>query len=539
VVTVNYAANPAVTPVTDVICDVETTNIRLTSDIPGTSWTWTVNPSPEISGASGDDSGLNSSIIQHLDNKDLIVHNVIYNIIPRVYGQCNLAPISAEIWVNPTPEIQIDPIDTIICDGESATILVQNPNTIVHGQWIYDLIVEPDIGITGNTISGSYTTATDLTETLFNDDTKRHKVVYTFTPRIVPDDGGPVCNGKERKITIWVHPRLKYTKEISDYNGFNISCYGKSTGFINIEPSAESSPFTFMWSRPGGFTASTEDISGLIAGHYTMSITDRNGCTTTETFDLTEPNKLGMTINTSVSSDGAYNINCAGGKTGSVNVSAFNNVGLVDYLWADGYIGKTRTNLGTGPYKVIISDSNSCRADSAVTLTAPDPINLTFDITDPFCPEKPDGEIRLTVTGGISGNNYTYRWSDNSILGNISNIPAGYYSVTVSDMNGCSVKDSVRLKGMNKICLTIPEAISPNRDLINDVWNIENTDLYPQIEITIYNRWGQSVWKSERGYPVPWDGRSRGEELPVDSYHYIIDLHKGSKPIIGAITIIR
>jgi large repetitive protein len=92
---------------------------------------------------------------------------------------------------------------------------------------------------------------------------------------------------------------------------------------------------------------------------------------------------------------------------------------------------------------------------------------------------------------------------------------------------------------MNKICLTIPEAISPNKDLINDVWNIENTDLYPQIEITIYNRWGQSVWKSERGYPVPWDGRSRGEELPVDSYHYIIDLHNGSKPIIGAITIIR
>lgn len=89
------------------------------------------------------------------------------------------------------------------------------------------------------------------------------------------------------------------------------------------------------------------------------------------------------------------------------------------------------------------------------------------------------------------------------------------------------------------ICLIIPEAISPNRDLINDVWNIENTELYPRIEITIYNRWGQALWKSERGYPIPWDGRSRGEELPVDSYHYIIDLNNGSKPIVGSITIIR
>jgi gliding motility-associated-like protein len=498
-----------------------------------------VNSSPEISGASGDNSGLNSSIIQHLNNKDLIVHNVIYNIIPRVYGQCNLAPITSEIWINPTPEILVNPRDTVICDGESTTISVQDLNTIVRGQWMYDLVVEPDAGITGNTISGSYTTATNLTETLFNNDTRRHKVVYWFTPKIVPDDGGPVCEGKKKKITIWVHPRLRYTKELSDYNGYNISCYGKSNGFINIEPSVELSPFTFMWSGPGTFTASTEDISGLIAGKYTMRITDRNGCTTTETFDLTEPGKLGMTTTTSVSSDGAYNINCAGGTTGSINVSAFNNVGSVEYLWADGYIGKARTNLGVGTYKVIISDANSCHSESVVTLTAPDPIKLTFDKTDPFCPEKPDGEIRVTVTGGISGNDYTYLWSDNSTQPIISNIPAGYYSVTVTDMNGCSVKDSLRLNGMNKICLTIPLAISPNRDLINDVWNIENTDLYPQIEITIYNRWGQALWKSARGYPIPWDGRSRGEELPVDSYHYIIELNNGYKPIIGTITIMR
>jgi gliding motility-associated-like protein len=87
--------------------------------------------------------------------------------------------------------------------------------------------------------------------------------------------------------------------------------------------------------------------------------------------------------------------------------------------------------------------------------------------------------------------------------------------------------------------LIIPEAFSPNKDLINDVWEIGNSDLYPLMEITIYNRWGQVVWKSEKGYPVPWDGRSRGSDLPVDSYHYIIELHNGLKPIVGTITIIR
>ena len=342
-------------------------------------------------------------------------------------------------------------------------------------------------------------------------------------------------------VTIWVHPRLKYSKELSDYNGYNISCFGKSNGFIRINPSpetAELAPLIFNWSGPEGFTSSNEDISGLKAGHYTMSITDKNNCTVTEEFDLTEPDKLGMTITTSVSSDGAYNINCADGKTGTIDVSAFNNVGQVDYLWEDGQIGSSRTNLSAGDYKIVIRDSNGCLAESNVTLTAPEKIKITFDITESFCPEKPDGEIRVTASGGISGA-YTYIWSDNSTGKDISNIPAGIYSVTVTDMNGCSANDNARLNGMNKICLIIPEAISPNNDLVNDIWNIENTDLYPEIEITIYNRWGQALWQSEKGYPIPWDGRSRGEELPIDSYHYVIDLHNGSRPIIGAITIIK
>ena len=89
------------------------------------------------------------------------------------------------------------------------------------------------------------------------------------------------------------------------------------------------------------------------------------------------------------------------------------------------------------------------------------------------------------------------------------------------------------------IDLTIPEAFSPNSDLINDVWNIGNIKAYPKAEISIYNRWGQSVWRSEQGYPQPWDGKSNGVNLPVDSYHYVIDLHNGSKQIVGVITIVK
>ena len=114
----------------------------------------------------------------------------------------------------------------------------------------------------------------------------------------------------------------------------------------------------------------------------------------------------------------------------------------------------------------------------------------------------------------------------------MTNIPAGDYSVTVSDMNGCTATGSMKVGPLNESCLIIPEAISPNGDGINDVWNIGQIDLYPDVEIVIYNRWGESVWKSERGYPKPWNGLGNGKDLPLDSYHYIIDLHDGSKPII-------
>ncbi len=439
---------------------------------------------------------------------------------------------------NLAPEIRISLPDTVLCDGESFTISVQNPNTSVRGQWMYNLTVEPDAGITGNTISGTYTNTTNLIETLFNNDTRIHKLVYRFTPRIVPDDGGPDCFGKETQITVWVHPRLRYTKELSDYNGFNISCYGLSNGYIKIDPSPELSPYSFRWSGPNGFNSSIEDITGLIAGQYNMAITDCNGCTVTETFDLTEPKRLSMTIDPSISSDGAYNINCAGASTGSVTVSALNNVGLVDYLWIDGAIGSKRTNMSAGIYKVIITDSNNCQADSSLVLTEPESIKIGFEVTNSFCPEKPDGEIRLTVSGGIS-NDYTFSWSNKSTEMNLSGITAGKYVVTVTDQNLCSVKDSVRVNPLHDICLIIPEAISPNEDLINDNWKIGNIELYQNVEITIYNRWGQVVWESDHGYTHPWDGRSNGINLPVDAFHYVIDLHNGSKLIVGAVTLVR
>ncbi len=385
------------------------------------------------------------------------------------------------------------------------------------------------------TVSGGITPYTFLWS---NGDTSKDLTgltpgIYTVT---TTDLNGCIIKDSAR---IDLPPSLKYTKNLSDYNGFNISCNGLADGFINVDPSPGSAPFVYTWTGPNGYSASTNNISNLISGQYQLLIVDSNECKASETFDLTEPGKLGFTYSLSSSTSGGYNINCAGDLTGSIDIQPVNQVKTVNYLWADGIFGQTRTNLPAGNYSLIITDANNCHASATIAITQPDSLKLIFSVVPPFCPDKPDGSIGTEVTGGVMGAAYLYRWSDNTSKSNLLNIPEGYYKVTVTDMNGCLVKDSVNVKPINETCLIIPNAISPNGDLINDVWNIGMKELYPKMEVIIFNRWGETIWRSERGYPRPWDGTSNGSPLPIDSYHYIIDLHNGSRPYVGNVTIVR
>jgi gliding motility-associated-like protein len=432
-------------------------------------------------------------------------------------------------------------MDTIICNNDTVTLDIFNPNISVIGQWVYDVSVEADPAISGAYEGGTNLTDGSLTQTLTNTDTVNRKVVYRFSPKILLNGGPEACENGELIVTVWVRPSLEtfYSPVVSDYNGYNISCYESSDGYIALRVQEGTQPLYFDWTGPDGFASDENVISQLGPGTYALTVTDDNNCTFTNEYVFIQPDELGADFTLSTSFDGGYNIDCAGGRTGTIDVEPFNYVDSVSYFWNDGSIEGNRTDLPAGVHNLIIVDKNNCWFRTDITLTEPEPIRLFADTKIPFCPDSPDGEIEVGARGGIEEGGYSYLWSNDQTSSTIIELVAGPYTVTVTDMNNCTADSTVELIPLNNHCLIIPNAISPNGDMINDVWNLGFTEIYPEMTVLIFNMWGQLVWESEPGYFSPWDGTSNGKLLPVDSYFYVINLHDGeTEPITGHVSLI-
>jgi gliding motility-associated-like protein len=177
--------------------------------------------------------------------------------------------------------------------------------------------------------------------------------------------------------------------------------------------------------------------------------------------------------------------------------------------------------------------------ETDVELDNPDSIEFHFDTEDAFCPDKSDGEMSLYIEGGTEP--YLLTWDkvlpDNEYYSD--GLYADIYVATVTDFNQCVNVDTVEVGFTYETCLVIPNAFSPNGDGFNDLWVIEGLELYNNAEIMIFDRWGTMVYHSRNAADDPWDGTFDGRRLPIDSYHYIINLHTTEPVRPGNVTIVR
>ncbi|TWF32681.1 gliding motility-associated-like protein [Chitinophaga polysaccharea] len=110
------------------------------------------------------------------------------------------------------------------------------------------------------------------------------------------------------------------------------------------------------------------------------------------------------------------------------------------------------------------------------------------------------------------------------------------YTLTAIGKHGCVARDGMTVKVLKPVAP--PTAFSPNGDNINDTWIITNLADYAESTVEVFNRYGERIYRST-GYNVPWDGRFKGNVLPMATYYYVIRLRAGMAPITGYVTIIR
>ena len=205
----------------------------------------------------------------------------------------------------------------------------------------------------------------------------------------------------------------------------NLACNGDNSGRISLAVSGGTSPYSYIWNND----AETATIENLAAGDYSCTVSDRNFCTISQSFTITQPDSL--LVQTEVT-----NLSCWNSDDGAISVSVTGGTQPYSYLWNDGVTTADRTNLYAVTYGLMVTDANGCNVATFPTVWHPDPITFwVTNQTDITCFGANDGTISTGIRGGTRP--YSYTWSDEATTANRTDLSAGYYRLTVTDANSC------------------------------------------------------------------------------------------------------
>lgn len=211
----------------------------------------------------------------------------------------------------------------------------------------------------------------------------------------------------------------------------NATTIGGNEGNATANPAGGTPGYTYLWSTG----ATTQNITGLTSGTYTITVTDANGCTAVNTVFIAEPpcnNLILGAVSTALT--------CNGSGDGSATAFAVFGNAPYTFLWSTGATTTTVTGLAAGNYTVTVSDAINCTQMQNVTITQPSVLSLALTPTNISCSDLNNGTIELTVSGGTFP--YSYVWSNNIFVEDQYNLGDGTYSVVVTDDNGCTATAS-------------------------------------------------------------------------------------------------
>lgn len=330
----------------------------------------------------------------------------------------------------------------------------------------------------------------------------------------------------------------------------NVSCFGGNDGTAAANASGPAGPWNFTWEDAAGNTiqtatnVSSDTVTGLTAGTYTLTTTNSIGCIDVHTFTITEPAApLSSTM-------ALENDSCSGASDAVAWITAAGGTAPYSYLWnmAPPQITDTASGLAAGTYVVQITDAKGCTlTDTVVVFKDPSPVpdfTTAPEVVTLFEPE--------CIFTDNSTNTVSWHWSfgdgDTSTLQNpIHEYGSdGIFDVTLTVTNaiGCTSSVTQQVTVEDLYTMYLPNSFTPNGDGKNESFGASGSGINEEtFEMYIFNRWGNMVFSSNNINDW-WNGRfkNQGDKVEDAVYVYVVkfkDFKNKPHKLMGHVSLIR
>ncbi|MGB3800875.1 MAG: gliding motility-associated C-terminal domain-containing protein [Lewinella sp.] len=327
------------------------------------------------------------------------------------------------------------------------------------------------------------------------------------------------CTG-DFEITVTEPPVL-----VADLQSDSSSCFGANDGYVSVSPAGGRPDYAISWSN--GSVA--DSLANLGPGDYTVSITDQNGCITTDSVTLNDPEAIVAAL------DSVENLRCFGQPSGAAVLRATGGVPAYTFS-SDGENYQPTPRLDSllaGDLELYVRDQNGCQDTVTVSLTEPDEFVITTA-----------EEVQLYLgedTILLARSNYfpvDYIWGPDSVAcltpdcarALIMPVASGDYFVSGTNEAGCIDTAFVAFSVIQDLPVYIPNVFSPNGDGSNDFFTVFGNNAIARVEtLRIYDRWGGLLFESAEPFPanepsMGWDGILDGKRVNSGVYVYYVEV---------------
>ncbi len=480
-----------------VICEGNTLTLHVDS-IPNYSYVWKYpdgslhnNASHMISNVDADNAGR-------------------YSVVAILSDGCRSDPSTTIIQVNQPPEIEIVTVDgPYFCQGltkrlEANDIPGATYNWRVNGQPVaqtatpyYDASIEGKYSVMVEDSYGCTATSTDVPTTMLQ----------------VPN---------------------------SDFSSANGSCTGQAIQFTNNSTADNRVSVFYEWDFGDNTLSADRDPQHTYnnSGNFTVSLKvyyDNNICSDISGQTLNVARMVDLTISVNGRETTDTNFNLCAGTTATLSVQADPG----EIIWSTGSTQPEITVQTAGTYKVTSGEGTGCENSNELTATEVSLPQVTASADQQVI--QPGQSTRLHAEGA-----QTYTWVPGESLNNPNSAdPLASptintdYTVTGIDGNGCSgtAEITIQVEEIPRLTVLAAPVFTPNGDMINDIWVIQNIDEFQNCSIKIFNRQGLTMYESEP-YNNDWDGTYNGTEAPEGAYYYVLSCDNGQQ-YTGHFTLLR